>query len=89
MTRILWWLPGPVLALALAAFVALGGPPLGYILLSIIGSVALMFAAPLVQWVLLGTDRFRNRRAAACGAALLMVAGTLGLPIAARALGLI
>ena len=83
--RSLYWLPGPLLAMALVAFAVVGRGGPGFFFLAIAGGALLMFGAPLAQFTLLRTKRFGGRYAAACGLALLIVVLVLAVPILAGA----
>ena len=83
--RILWWLPGPILATALLAFAAASGFRVVVFMAYFAGAMLLMFAVPAIQWSLLATDRFRGRHAASCGVALLAVALLISVPFLVRA----
>jgi hypothetical protein len=79
--RSLMWLPGPLLAVALVAFAVIGHGGPGFFLLSLVGGVAFMLVAPLIQLALLATPNFKGRYRAACRTALLIVVAGLCIPI--------
>ena len=79
--RSLYWLAGPFLAIALVAFAVLGRGGPGFLLLSLVGACLFMFETPLVQAVLLNTEKYKDRHGAVCAAALLVTLMTLCFPI--------
>ena len=80
-TRSLFWLPGPLIAVALVAFAVIGRGGPGFFFLAIAGGVAFMFAMPVLQLVLLTTSKYRGRYRAACVTALFIVFAGLCIPI--------
>ena len=70
MQRSLSLLPGPLVAGALVLFALVSKPLAGLFFLCLVGAVAFLFAAPLLQLILLSTQRFRGKYASACGTAL-------------------
>jgi len=79
--RSLFWLPGPLIAVALVAFALIGRGGPGFLFLAIAGGVAFMFAMPVLQLVLLTTSKYRGRYRAACVTALFIVFAGLCIPI--------
>jgi hypothetical protein len=77
MQRSLSWLPGPLLAGGLVLFAFVFKPLAGLFALCLVGAVAFLFGAPLVQLILLSTHRFRGKYASACGTALGLIIAIL------------
>jgi len=78
--RSLFWLPGPLLAVSLVAFAVIGRGGPGFFLMSLYGGVLFMFGAPLLQFILLRTERLHARYSMVCGIALLVMLGILLIP---------
>ena len=83
--RSLFWLPGPLLALGLVWFAVANNVLAGLFFLCLLGAIAFLFGAPLLQFVLLRTKRFQKQYAVACAISLgaiavgLFILATMGL----------
>jgi hypothetical protein len=80
-TRSLYWLTGPLVAIALVTFSVLGRGGPGFFFLSLVGACLFMFETPLVQAFLLNTEKCKDCHGAACAAALLVTLMTLCFPV--------
>jgi hypothetical protein len=80
-TRGLYWLAGPLVAIALVTFSVLGHGGPGFFFLSLVGACLFMFVTPLIQFFLLNTKKCKDRHGAACAAALLVTLMTLCFPV--------
>jgi len=73
MRRSLSWLPGPLIAVTLVAFVRSQNVGPGLYLLSMLTGAAFLVVVPLVQLTLLGTRKFRGQYGAACVTSMFIV----------------
>ena len=83
--RSLFWLPGPLLAFGLVWFAVANNVLAGLFFLCLVGAIAFLFGAPLLQFVLLRTKRYQGKYEVACAISLgsitvaLFVLATMGL----------
>lgn len=77
-TRTVYWLPGPLIAVALVLFSVLGRAGPGFFLWSVFAGALFLVAGPLLQLMLLSSAKFRGRYRAACGVVMAAI-GTFSL----------
>jgi hypothetical protein len=75
------WLAGPMLAIALVAFAVIGHGGPGFFFLSVAAGAALMLGAPILQFALLRTAKYKGRQGAACAVALVLIVAGMSIPV--------